>query len=1010
MGVRGLWEIVAPGAKPVQLDSLRGKRLAVDASIWIYQFVKAVRDADGNVVKHAHIVGFFRRICKLLFFGIKPVFVFDGSAPVLKRKTIAKRKARRDFHLEDAAKTAQKLLAVQLQRQAANKGKAKTKTSDDDKNIVYFDELSKPAEQRTSVTDAKQDNKAKPFKPMDQYHLPEVERSAVLDMNDPRLMTEQELEYYAEQFQSQLSTGLIDTSAIDFESDEFKSLPKPTQYQILNTARLRSRLRIGHTKEQLNQMLPDQMDFSRFQIDRVVQRNYLTQSIMTLVGLNQEGVAQRIAGEKGGEYVLDKNDNGWTLALKREQSVNTAQGSNEYEQAEKALEEDEDEEEEEEEWEDVPVSGSSNPNPKNESHESASNAYAISFEPTMTEQKIDIDDLFEPATHASANPTTSSTNATANRAQPATTVTTDATVKAQPTTIHTTNATANRATPDATDDDYESLIPQSSQDLPFILKGFNKLKKKTDLQPANTDGRSEREKHSPEEKNKEDPAAAAAASAWNASESSLFGADAQDDAQRTTSPDGPPGGSDENSEEDGPKAASPPPWFGSTSALGDGVGIRAHTATVEETDDQTEIENQLLAAALLESRREVAPATVSQEVQPETLVGETGPGETGEVAQAQEPEVGETGDKGQDETYDGSEDRIEEVDKALAEQEAEYDQQEEEELTSNMVREVEETHRFAQAFSGLKTDRELNKEIARLRHQNRQQQRDADGVNQEMVQECQELLQLFGIPYITAPTEAEAQCAALMQLGLVEGIVTDDSDCFLFGGTMIYKNMFNQAKWVECYDVKDLEREFNLDRGKFIRLAQLLGSDYTEGLAGVGPVSAMELLAEFDGPDGLEQFRQWWKRVQQGQDNGQEDQGSPFRRKFKKRLMAKLFLNDSFPDANVQRAYENPEVDMDPSPFEWGEPQLDGLRQYLASSTGWTWDQVNEMLVPVIREKNKQLSQQDKDRVHKHQATLDDYNLRMPGLKRVELGGSKRMYKAMQQIKRRKTAHPDGGS
>jgi len=33
-------------------------------------------------------VGFLRRINKLLFHGIKPVFVFDGGAPVLKRATI----------------------------------------------------------------------------------------------------------------------------------------------------------------------------------------------------------------------------------------------------------------------------------------------------------------------------------------------------------------------------------------------------------------------------------------------------------------------------------------------------------------------------------------------------------------------------------------------------------------------------------------------------------------------------------------------------------------------------------------------------------------------------------------------------------------------------------------------------------------------------------------------------------------------------------------------------------
>ncbi len=51
-----------------------------------------------------------------------------------------------------------------------------------------------------------------------------------------------------------------------------------------------------------------------------------------------------------------------------------------------------------------------------------------------------------------------------------------------------------------------------------------------------------------------------------------------------------------------------------------------------------------------------------------------------------------------------------------------------------------------------------------------------------------------------------------------------------------------------------------------MRLAYYLGSDYTEGLAGVGPVVAMELLALFSGADGLLKFRDWWLRVQNGQD------------------------------------------------------------------------------------------------------------------------------------------------
>src|SRR5438105_14425371 len=118
MGVHGLWPILHPCARPTNLPTLNRKRLAVDASIWIYQFLKAVRDKEGNALRNSHVVGFFRRICKLLWYGIQPVFVFDGGAPALKRATLQGRRQRREGRREDAARTAAKLLAVQMQRLA----------------------------------------------------------------------------------------------------------------------------------------------------------------------------------------------------------------------------------------------------------------------------------------------------------------------------------------------------------------------------------------------------------------------------------------------------------------------------------------------------------------------------------------------------------------------------------------------------------------------------------------------------------------------------------------------------------------------------------------------------------------------------------------------------------------------------------------------------------------------------------------------------------------------------
>ena len=74
------------------------------------QFIKAMRDEKGEMVRNAHILGFFRRICKLLFLRTKPVFVFDGGTPALKRRTVIARRRQRENAQAKVRKTAEKLL------------------------------------------------------------------------------------------------------------------------------------------------------------------------------------------------------------------------------------------------------------------------------------------------------------------------------------------------------------------------------------------------------------------------------------------------------------------------------------------------------------------------------------------------------------------------------------------------------------------------------------------------------------------------------------------------------------------------------------------------------------------------------------------------------------------------------------------------------------------------------------------------------------------------------------
>ena len=307
MGVNGLWTVVQPCARPTNLEQLNRKRLAVDASIWIYQFLKAVRDKEGNALRNSHVVGFFRRICKLLWHGILPVFVFDGGAPALKRATLQGRRQRREGRRDDAARTAGKLLAVQMQRLAEEeeekrqRKRARPEEEDEQEElpdmdkVVYADELGMSNQERM---------KNRKFHKQDPYHLPEMPTNLenMGAPNDPRIMSVEELAEYSRQFHSGEDVNLYDFSKIDFDGEFFQSLPPADRYHILNAARIKSRLRMGLSKEQLDVMFTDRMAFSRFQIERVKQRNYLSQRHMRelkIAGLDltvQDG-GRRIAGE-----------------------------------------------------------------------------------------------------------------------------------------------------------------------------------------------------------------------------------------------------------------------------------------------------------------------------------------------------------------------------------------------------------------------------------------------------------------------------------------------------------------------------------------------------------------------------------------------------------------------------------------------------------------------------------------------------------------------------------------
>ncbi|KAL7053056.1 hypothetical protein AAHC03_026267 [Spirometra sp. Aus1] len=97
-------------------------------NIWLHQAVKS-RGAQGTSNPNFYLSILFRRICKLLFFGIRPVFVFDGAVPDLKKATLAVRRASRR-NLQTKSDLARRRLLNRILRRMAKAETDRKSTKD----------------------------------------------------------------------------------------------------------------------------------------------------------------------------------------------------------------------------------------------------------------------------------------------------------------------------------------------------------------------------------------------------------------------------------------------------------------------------------------------------------------------------------------------------------------------------------------------------------------------------------------------------------------------------------------------------------------------------------------------------------------------------------------------------------------------------------------------------------------------------------------------------------------
>ncbi len=118
MGIKGLNRLISdnvPGAiKLAEIKTFFGRKVAIDASMCLYQYLIAVRQADGSQLTNeegqttSHLSGFFYRTIRMVENGLKPVYVFDGKPPQLKSEELTKRverKMKAEAHIESIKET-----------------------------------------------------------------------------------------------------------------------------------------------------------------------------------------------------------------------------------------------------------------------------------------------------------------------------------------------------------------------------------------------------------------------------------------------------------------------------------------------------------------------------------------------------------------------------------------------------------------------------------------------------------------------------------------------------------------------------------------------------------------------------------------------------------------------------------------------------------------------------------------------------------------------------------------
>jgi flap endonuclease-1 len=205
-------------------------------------------------------------------------------------------------------------------------------------------------------------------------------------------------------------------------------------------------------------------------------------------------------------------------------------------------------------------------------------------------------------------------------------------------------------------------------------------------------------------------------------------------------------------------------------------------------------------------------------------------------------------------------------------------------------------------------------------------------VSPQMTADAKKLIELCGIPAVSAPSEAEAQCAQMVKDGLAHATVTEDMDALTFGTNILIRGFGSRKDPIRMVTLDKVLEGFNMNMDEFIDLCIMCGCDYTKSIIGVGPIKAFKYIEKHkDIESTLEAI---------------EKENESRKKKF--------VVPDNFLYKESRNMFKNPEVTKgEDITLKWDVPNSEGLTEFLIADKGFGESTVNNALAKFKKVKGK---------------------------------------------------------